>query len=220
MCDERERLIGYVYEECDATERREIDAHLADCETCRAEIAGLRATRVDLLAWDVPPHQAIWRPFVAAPSAPAWRQVPAWALAAAASLIFAVGAAGGAAARVWWPAAPAASAPASAAVTPADLAALKASVLTEVRGEMEQRVSAVASHDAPRAVDASATVPRAALDGMAARLASIERWQNKQIELNVVFDQKIARVANRQTVSAQSEVNPQAMRQISLELGR
>ena len=29
MCDDRERLIGYVYEECDPAERREIEAHVA-----------------------------------------------------------------------------------------------------------------------------------------------------------------------------------------------
>jgi hypothetical protein len=28
MCDERERLIGYLYEECDAEERRQVETHL------------------------------------------------------------------------------------------------------------------------------------------------------------------------------------------------
>jgi anti-sigma factor RsiW len=95
MCDERERLIGYVYDECDPSERRAIEDHLEDCGTCRAEIGGLRSVRQDLLAWDVPPHEAVWRPLAPAPVLPWYRQVPAWAMAAAAGVMFLVGAAGG-----------------------------------------------------------------------------------------------------------------------------
>lgn len=95
MCDERERLIGYVYDECAPAERRVIEEHLEDCGTCRAEIGGLRGVREDLLAWDVPAHEAVWRPPAPAPVVPWHRQVPAWAMAAAAGLMFLVGAAGG-----------------------------------------------------------------------------------------------------------------------------
>ena len=63
MCDDRERLIGYVYDECDGRERREIEAHLETCHTCRREITGLREVRQDLLAWDVPDTPSVWRPF-------------------------------------------------------------------------------------------------------------------------------------------------------------
>src|SRR5207244_3539312 len=62
MCDERERLIGYVYDECDAGEKRLVEAHLQTCETCREEIGGLRRVRTDLLAWDVPDHGSAWTP--------------------------------------------------------------------------------------------------------------------------------------------------------------
>ena len=62
MCDDRERLIGYVYDECEADERQRNEQHLAGCLSCRQEIAGLRAVREDLLAWDVPSHASIWRP--------------------------------------------------------------------------------------------------------------------------------------------------------------
>lgn len=96
MCDDRERLIGYVYEECDPAERRVIDAHVASCETCRVEIDGLRAVRADLLAWDVPEHESVWRPFAQPRVVPSWRDIPAWALAAAASLMLVSGVAGGA----------------------------------------------------------------------------------------------------------------------------
>jgi hypothetical protein len=99
MCNERERLIGYVYDDGDAAERRAIDRHLETCEECREEIAGLRRTRQDLLAWDVPDHDSVWRPFAPAQTPPWWRQVPAWAMAAAAGVMFAVGLAGGATAH-------------------------------------------------------------------------------------------------------------------------
>ena len=45
MCDERERLIGYVYDDCDLEEKRLIEGHLAGCEICRDEISGLRSVR-------------------------------------------------------------------------------------------------------------------------------------------------------------------------------
>ena len=96
MCEQRERLIGYLYDECDAQERQLVDSHLETCETCRDEIGGLRQIRQDLLGWDVPERESVWQPF--APPRPTvwWREVPAWALAAAASVTFLAGAAGGA----------------------------------------------------------------------------------------------------------------------------
>ena len=95
MCDERQRLIGYLYEECDASERQLIESHLETCATCREEIRGFRQVREDLLGWDVPPRESVWQPF--APPRPVswWREVPGWALAAAASVTFFAGAAGG-----------------------------------------------------------------------------------------------------------------------------
>jgi anti-sigma factor RsiW len=96
MCHEHENLVAYLYDEADASERRAVEAHLSTCEECRDEIRGFRAVREDLLAWDVPPHTSVWTPFVTTPRpAPVWRQTPAWAMLAAATLVFAVGAAGG-----------------------------------------------------------------------------------------------------------------------------
>ena len=95
MCDERERLIGYVYDECDPAERQEIARHLEECGTCRTEIGDLRGVRQDLLAWEVEGGPAVWRPFVAPVVRPWFKQVPAWAMAAAATLMFLIGAAGG-----------------------------------------------------------------------------------------------------------------------------
>jgi hypothetical protein len=98
MCEQRERLIGYVYNEGDPDELREVQQHVEACADCRHEIAALRSVREDLLAWDVPPTESVWRAFAPAP-APApvwWKQVPAWGLAAAASVMLMAGMGGGA----------------------------------------------------------------------------------------------------------------------------
>lgn len=97
MCNQRERLIGYIYNEGDAAELREVKQHLDECAECRTEVGALRNVRDDLLSWDVPPTESVWRPFAVAPVASVawWRQVPAWTLAAAASVVLIAGFAGG-----------------------------------------------------------------------------------------------------------------------------
>lgn len=213
MCDERERLIGYLYDEADAAERRQVDAHLLECHVCRAEIAALRRVREDLLAWDVPDHEPIWRPV--APPAPArtWSQVPAWALAAAAGLVFTAGVAGGAATRVFWPEsrpAPAvasvgtpATPVASTAPTmgPTDLAALEARVVNRVRAELQQQMRAVSSRDtsagATIATVSTATPGGGSLEALRRQVADLERWRNDQIGLNFELDRKMNRISNR-----------------------
>ena len=103
MCDQREKLLGYVYDEGDAADRAEVQKHLDQCPDCRAEIAGLRSVRNDLLAWEVPAHAPVWRPFVAAPVVPWWKQVPKWALAAAAGVVLLLGATGSVVAQAVMP---------------------------------------------------------------------------------------------------------------------
>src|SRR5215217_6628029 len=95
MCDEREQLIDFVYDECDPRERQRVEVHLTECAECREEIGSLRQVRQDLLAWDVPEHGSVWRPFAPPRMRPSWRDIPAWAMAAAAGIIFLAGAAGG-----------------------------------------------------------------------------------------------------------------------------
>jgi hypothetical protein len=163
MCDDRERLIGYIYDECDAAERQQIEEHLGGCLDCRQEIAGLRTVREDLLAWDVPTHASIWRPET--PARVTWRTVPGWAMAAAAALMLMSGAAGGAVAQMLLsrPEAPAMQAagnptapstpvrPALAAMgaTEADLeqrlAAIRAELRAELRADMESRVRRISN---------------------------------------------------------------------------
>jgi anti-sigma factor RsiW len=139
MCDEREPLLAYLYDEADSVERQRVEAHLATCERCREELAGLRGVRSDLLAWDVPDHESVWKPFTPARPTWSWRDVPSWSLAAAALVMLTLGAAGGLGASTWFAGRPTAPAPlvaaapqpapavvgAAQAVTPADLAALE-----------------------------------------------------------------------------------------------
>jgi anti-sigma factor RsiW len=163
MCDERERLIGYVYDECDPAERRAIEDHLEDCATCRAEIGGLRNVRQDLLAWDVPPHEAVWRPLVPAPVMPWYRQVPAWAMAAAAGVMFLVGAAGGVVTHALVPHQDAAVVTAAtpvqmipAGVTVSQLSEVEQRMVQMMRDELSKRQVAANGPVAVRAVPASA----------------------------------------------------------------
>ena len=167
MCEERERLIGYVYDECDQTERHAIEAHLQSCPICRAEIGGLRKVRQDLLAWDVPQQPPVWRPAVPVPARVSpWSAIPAWAMTAAAGLLLMVGAAGGAVTYALLPArtvevaaAPVAS-PARASAPSADAARI--ATLEQRLGQLEKTAAAlqpVATRpDASELVNVKATV--------------------------------------------------------------
>lgn len=149
MCENRERLIGYVYDECDRAERAAIEEHLESCHTCRQEIRGLKSVRQDLLAWDVPASDPVWRPIAPAPRQSPWKAVPAWALAAAACATFMVGAAGGAATYALMPrSAPAiaqaqpvapAATPVPVSVSPSELAALEIRMMERMRAELDTR---------------------------------------------------------------------------------
>lgn len=95
MCDQRERLMDYLYEEGEPADRRVVEAHLESCGDCRTEMRAFRRVREDLLAWDVPAYESVWTPFAPQPVVPWHRQVPAWAMAAAASVMILLGTAGG-----------------------------------------------------------------------------------------------------------------------------
>ena len=103
QCGDNEALVAYVYGECEADERRAIDAHLVACAKCADEVEALGATREQLTAW-TPPDARLDFQIVSAraaePKPPgrvlrpaAWfaRPLSAWAQMAAAVIIFGVG---------------------------------------------------------------------------------------------------------------------------------
>jgi len=54
-CDRlRDDRLDVLYGEADATVRRRVDDHLATCDACRDEMAGLRRLRQGLKAWTLP----------------------------------------------------------------------------------------------------------------------------------------------------------------------
>lgn len=91
-CDRREPLVAFLYGECDAEERKRIEAHLAACERCAAEVDALRSARRSLAAW-APPEAELGFRIVSGPprrGASWWRRVgprPAWGVAAAAACV-------------------------------------------------------------------------------------------------------------------------------------
>jgi len=100
-CDDKASLIAYLYDECDAAERRLVEEHLKNCASCTTELANLRGVRVALREW-APPDQALGfrvvrdEATVLRPSRWWGRgglRVPAWAQVAAAVLLLAAGAA-------------------------------------------------------------------------------------------------------------------------------
>jgi hypothetical protein len=162
MCDERDRLLGYLYDECDAAEKRTVESHLQECPGCREEIAGLRRVRTDLLAWDVPDHGSVWTPFVKSRMAPSWREVPVWAMAAAAGLVFVLGGAGAitAQALAGRPAVQVATTQPAAvsvakAMSEADVAAMEQRIVQAVRTDMDARMQLLSAHETTTPVRAS-----------------------------------------------------------------
>ena len=93
-CDDKERLVAYLYDEIGETDRTAIERHLATCASCAGEIEGLRAVRVDLGRWQSPEAELGFRVVrETPPAARAWWRPPVWVpTALAAGLVFAVGA--------------------------------------------------------------------------------------------------------------------------------
>lgn len=95
MCD-KERLLGYLYDELPAGDRAAFEAHLYECRECRTELAELGETRLALASWAPPDAELgfrIVRNEAPAPRPATWGFRPAWAFAAAAVLVLAAAAA-------------------------------------------------------------------------------------------------------------------------------
>jgi anti-sigma factor RsiW len=154
QCGENTALVGYVYDECEALERTAIDAHVAICAACAAELAALQSTRASLSSWTPPevdlgfqivrPTAPVFESRTSQSSAPThvatenrpWfrRPAPAWAQAAAAAFIFVTGLSLGVARGIMPTAAAPGGAPASglSAVSATDLVALERRLRAEI----------------------------------------------------------------------------------------
>jgi Putative zinc-finger len=98
MCDSKELLVGFLYDEIDPVSKRTFERHLKTCADCRDELAALGATREQIALW-APPDADLGFRIVRgaaepAPSRSRWFSFsPPWGLAAAAIVMFAIGAA-------------------------------------------------------------------------------------------------------------------------------
>lgn len=95
-CQDKERLVAYLYDDQDADERSAVERHLAECLECAAELRDLQGVRQQLAAWNTPEADLGFRvvrdPDVR-PARARW-PVPIWAgLPVAAMLTLAVAAA-------------------------------------------------------------------------------------------------------------------------------
>jgi hypothetical protein len=93
-CEDRERLVSYLYDDGSDAERAAVEAHLTRCVACAAELAELRAVRASLADWQPPETALGFRVTRDRGDAPArsWWPLPAWAQAAAAVLVLGAGA--------------------------------------------------------------------------------------------------------------------------------
>jgi len=97
MCEDKELLVSYLYDDLGDADRARFERHLRQCAECRDELSGLRDVRADLTSWFPPQSDLGFRivrdPKVVEmkPRAAGWRAwwTPAAGLAAAATLVLA-----------------------------------------------------------------------------------------------------------------------------------
>jgi hypothetical protein len=94
MCDNKELILGYVYDELRPDERQALTDHVSGCPECQIELEELRATRMHLALWS-PPEPDLGFRVIRGGAAPAPalprrnRFVSTLAYAAAAMIVFA-----------------------------------------------------------------------------------------------------------------------------------
>lgn len=99
--DREQALVAYLYGDVEPDERSAFESHLATCEACSTELAGLGTVRARLEQWVLPePAQMLTNPMPGPPNDRAvtrgpWYDVPTWMQALAAMLF--LGATAGAA---------------------------------------------------------------------------------------------------------------------------
>lgn len=101
MCEEKELLVSYLYDDLADGDRARFESHLRGCAECRSELKALREVRADLAAWAPPEPDFGFRVVrggrdaasrdAIPPPMPSWRAwwTPAAGFAAAAVLVLA-----------------------------------------------------------------------------------------------------------------------------------
>ena len=212
-CDDKQTLIAYLYDEVDTATRAGVDAHLASCAGCAAEVRALGDVRMELSQW-APPDAELGFAIVRKSDQPAapvlrparwWQTVPAWAQAAAAILVLAAGAAianiqvrsnaDGFVLTTGWMAPPAPTQQAPALSEPFDRAAFE----RRVEGLEQQLRSEIRSSREPEAVRAAAApADEATVRRVRQLLEASEQRQQREIALR--FSQ-LAREMDMQRVA-------------------
>jgi hypothetical protein len=249
LCNYEDReaaLMAYLYDESTPAEREAFDIHLKTCARCRVELNGLSGVRAQLMHWAPPDYrdrpisagQEIGRPRgtlltigeerAASPEGPVvipeqrfWRDIPAWAQAAAALLILGVSAGAanlnihydgqtGLNVRTGWsqssqPIAQAPAAPTTDAATRTELAALERQLRQEIQAVSttapDTRAVSNGSVDARRVkmlLDAS---ERRHEREMALKIAEVIRDFNAQRQSDLVkIDQNLGLIDRRNDI--------------------
>jgi hypothetical protein len=202
-CDDKEALVAYLYDEADTATQRQVESHLRHCGTCSAEAAALSHVRSELLMWGPPEAElgfAVSQPAPAPTAAkvlrPAawWSTAPAWAQAAAAVFVVAVGLGvanlqitsgpAGVSVTTGWmsPAAPGASASAIAA-DPATGESWKAA-LVALEQQLRQEIQA-GRETSPVRVTSRSQADDATVRRVQELLEASEARQNRELALRV-----------------------------------
>jgi hypothetical protein len=204
-CGDKERLVTYVYAEDAAGERAAFERHLATCAGCAEEVRSLKDVRRELTGWQ-PPAASVHFRLAAQPQAvrPLWRQ-PLWGLAAAATLLLAVGAAvanldvrvghGEVVIRTGWAtpaAATAANAPAArAGIVPASASAPAAgeeawhAALKDLEARLRSDFARASTTDARAAASGGAVNRQELLREVRALIGESEKRQEHQLALRM-----------------------------------
>lgn len=93
-CQDKDSLIAYLYDEVEPPLRQQIEEHLRSCRACADELDSLAMVRTELSAWTPPEVElgiTIARKADVVRPARWWSEIPAWAQAAAAVFLLAVG---------------------------------------------------------------------------------------------------------------------------------
>lgn len=153
----RDEWVPYLFGECDPSIAESLAGHLRECDQCREELKAWRRTLRRLDQWELPKKQPV---FVPRPALLKW--------AAAAMVVFGLG--------LWF-----------GHMATTSTAAAKASVVSEVKGEVEQlRRELANSNSRAEALGAATDAEARKMVAAVVRLMAEARAEDRNAFLNVV----------------------------------